>query len=77
MCVAFIWAPETTAPWGSTTVPEIEPFRTWLVAGIQEARIKHAVTRTKKSRSLEFMLPLSIFVLEKVSQPPAKVFPLE
>ena len=43
--VALTWAPPTIAAWGSTTVPEIEPFRTCPMAGMH-ANAKLTATKT-------------------------------
>src|SRR6185312_13043653 len=61
--VAFTCAPDTTAPCGSCTVPEIDPFSTWPTDGMHQTTTRQAATSIKTVRSLRFILCISILDL--------------
>src|SRR6185437_2993713 len=65
---AFTCAPETTAPCGSRTVPEIDPFSTWPTDGMHQTTTRQAATSIKTVRSLRFILCISILDLCKKRQ---------
>src|SRR2546421_4803038 len=67
--VALTLAPDTTAPWGSVTVPEMEPFSTCPMAGMHHTSARLTATITTMSRSFRFILYLRI---EKCTVQPAK-----
>src|SRR6476646_10506950 len=53
-CVALTCAPETTAPWGSVTVPEIEPLSTCPKDGTHQTKTSKAASTIGTARSLRF-----------------------
>src|SRR5262249_16152540 len=46
--VAFTWAFDTSAPCGSVTVPEIEPFSTWPTPVMQNMAAKPSATESMR-----------------------------
>src|SRR6266481_51470 len=62
-CVAFTTAPDTTAPWGSVTVPEIEPLTTCPKAGMHHTTARLSASKATVLRSLQLIRVVLHFFL--------------